>query len=48
MFQEYSKIKKIRRCLVSKQNAIYYRIIENTVEILTIHDTRRNPDNLNL
>ena len=43
MFQEYSKKKRIRKCLITKHNAMYYRIVENTVEIITIHDSRRNP-----
>ena len=43
MFQEYSKKKRIRKCLITKHNAMYYRIVENTVEIITIHDSSRNP-----
>lgn len=43
IFQEYSKKKRIRTCLITKHNAMYYRIVKDTVEIITIHDTRRNP-----
>jgi plasmid stabilization system protein ParE len=43
IFQEYSKKKRIRKCLITKHNAMYYRIVGNTVQIITIHDTRRNP-----
>jgi len=46
MFQIYSKKKRIRKCLITKQNAMYYRIVDNVVEIITIHDTRRNPKSL--
>ena len=48
MFQVYSKSKRIRKCLITKQNAMYYRIVDNVVEIITIHDTRRNPKSLKL
>lgn len=48
MFQVYSKRKNIRKCLISKQNAMYFRIVDNVVEIITIHDTRRNPKTLKL
>lgn len=48
MFQEYSKKKRIRKCLITKHNALYYRIVDNTVEIITIHDTRRKPKSLKI
>jgi len=48
VFQIYSKKKRIRKCLITKHNAMYYRIMDNVVEIITIHDTRRNPKSLNL
>jgi plasmid stabilization system protein ParE len=43
LFQEYSKKRRIRKCLITKHNALYFRIIKNSVEIITIHDTRKNP-----
>ncbi len=44
-----SQVKKgLRMCLITKHNAMYYRILNNTVEIITIHDTRSNPKSLNL
>jgi hypothetical protein len=46
MCQMFSEKRKIRRCLITKQNALYYRIADNTVQIITIHDTRRNPNTL--
>jgi len=48
IFQVYSKKKRIRKCLLTKQNAMYYRIVDNVVEIITIHDTRRNTKTLKL
>ncbi len=48
VFQVYSKRKLIRKCLITKQNAMYYRIVDNVVEIITIHDARRNPKTVKL
>jgi plasmid stabilization system protein ParE len=48
LFQEFSKRKKIRKCLISKHNALYFKIIKNKVQIITIHDTRRNPSKIAL
>ncbi len=44
-----SNIKKeIRRCIITKHNALYYRVSNNVIEIITIQDTRQNPDNFKL
>ena len=48
LFIGYSKQKKIHRCLVTKHNFLYFKIIKNEVEIITIHDTRKNPKKLKL
>lgn len=48
LFQEFSKKKKIRKCLITKHNALYYTILNNKVQIITIQDTRQNPKELNL
>ena len=40
--------KEIRRCVISKQTTIYYRVSKKEVEIITIQDTRRNPNFLHL
>ncbi len=48
LFEKYSRKKNIHKCLITKHNAMYYRIIDTTVEIITIHDTRRNPNTLKL
>ena len=36
----------IRRCFITKHNAMYDRVSENEVEIITIHDTRTYPKSL--
>ncbi|MBZ0241743.1 MAG: type II toxin-antitoxin system RelE/ParE family toxin [Bacteroidales bacterium] len=41
-------IKGLFKCVVTKQTAFYYRINfdRKEIEIITIFDTRQNPDNL--
>ena len=41
----HSKL-KIRKCVISKHNSIYYREHRKRIEILRIYDNRQNPDNL--
>lgn len=37
------------KCVVTKQTTFYYRILfdKNEIEIITLFDTRQNPDTLN-
>jgi len=37
---------QIRKCVVTKQNTLYYRENDARIEILRIYDTRQNPDTL--
>jgi len=34
------------RCVVTKRNTLYYRIIKNEIEIVPIFDTRQHPKKL--
>lgn len=34
--------KKIRRCVVSKQSSLYYKVEEKTIDLLTFYDNRRD------
>jgi plasmid stabilization system protein ParE len=43
-----SEIEGIRYVLIDKNFSIYYRVVENTVEILAFWDNRRNPDTLEI
>lgn len=43
-----SEIEGIRYVLIDKNFSIYYRVVENTVEILAFWDNRRNPDKLEI
>lgn len=45
IYPVYSKKKKIRRAVVDKNNTIYYRIVKNTVEILSVFAAKRSPIN---
>jgi plasmid stabilization system protein ParE len=37
---------EIRKCIVSKQNSLYFRVKNNQIEILRIYDNRQNPNKL--
>lgn len=37
---------KIRKCVLTKHNSIYYRESVTQIEILRIYDTRQDPDKL--
>ncbi len=43
-----TKYEGLYKCVVSKQTTFYYRILRqsNEIEIITIFDTRQNPDKL--
>jgi len=44
-----SSLKKdIRRCIVHKHTALYCRIESERIVVITIQDTRTNPDDLKL
>ena len=38
---------RIRKCVITKHNSIYYRNRRHHIEILRIFDTRQNPNKLN-
>ena len=40
------KKRKIRKCVLTKHNTIFYRTGKTHVDILRIYDTRQDPDNL--
>ena len=40
------KFNGLYKCVVSKQTTLYYRIQSNEIEIITIFDTRQNPEKL--
>lgn len=38
------KVKNVRSIFITKHNRLYYRINDNTIEILNLYDTRINPN----
>ena len=41
-----AELSGLRKCVLSKQTSIYYRIIRNEVHVLTLFDNRRHPKKL--
>ena len=37
---------KVRKCVVTKQNTLFYREAEKQIEILRLYDTRQDPKKL--
>lgn len=48
LYPKIDERKNIRKCLIVKQNAMYYKVKKQTVTILSIFDTRQNPKKLKL
>ena len=40
------KKKRIRKCVLTKHNSLFYRDSRSKVEILRIYDTRQDPDTI--
>jgi plasmid stabilization system protein ParE len=36
----------VRKCVVTKQNSLFYRISNESIEIIRLFDTRQNPKSL--
>lgn len=45
-FPLLNKDLQIRKCVITKQNSLYYRETANRIEILRLYDTRQNPESL--
>jgi plasmid stabilization system protein ParE len=37
------KKKKVRKCVITKHNSLYYKVGRDSIDILRIFDTRQNP-----
>ena len=46
MFPVIHKGEKIRKCVITKHNTLFYREAKTQIEILRIYDTRQDPDKL--
>jgi plasmid stabilization system protein ParE len=40
------KRKKVRKCVLTKHNSLFYRDGKTNIEIIRIYDTRQDPNNL--
>ncbi|WP_335967375.1 type II toxin-antitoxin system RelE/ParE family toxin, partial [Galbibacter sp. PAP.153] len=47
IFPESKKGKGLRRCVITKQTTLYYRFNSKRINIVTVFDTRQNPNKLN-
>ncbi len=45
-FPFFHRRKKIRKCVLTKHNTLFYRDGKTNIEILRIYDTRQDPDTL--
>jgi len=46
MYRASRKKDGLREGVINKHIILYYRVTSTAIEIITIQDTRRNPDNL--
>lgn len=47
IFPESKKAKGLRMCVITRQTTLFYRYNSEQIYIVTIFDTRQNPDRLN-
>ena len=45
-FPKSLKVKSVRKCLVGKHTIMFYRFNKNRIEILTLFDSRQNPEKM--
>jgi plasmid stabilization system protein ParE len=48
MFPFFDESRQMQKCVLTKHNIIYFKETVNSIKILTIFDTRQNPENLTL
>jgi len=46
IFPESKKGKGLRKCVITKQSTLYYRYNSKRINIVTLFDTRQNPNKL--
>ncbi len=46
IFPTIDRIKQIRKCVVTKHNTLYFKEYADVIRILTIFDTRQDPEKL--
>jgi len=45
-FPYFDKIKQVQRCIVTKHNILYFQETADFVKVITVFDTRQNPERL--
>ena len=48
LFQESENKKGVRKAVILKYNSMYYRVMNDTIEILSFFSNRQNPDKVEL
>ena len=48
IFPEINENEKIRKCVITKQISLYYKIKDYQIDFITFWDNRQNPDKLNM
>lgn len=46
LYPEINKKKKVRKCVVTKHNTLYYREVSEKIEVVRLFDNRQNPRKL--
>lgn len=46
LFPVFYSDQKIRMCVVTKHNSLFYKVYENHIAVLRLYDTRQDPNNL--
>ena len=46
IFPESKEVKGLRKCVIAKQTTLYYRYNSKRINIVTLFDTRQNPNKL--
>ena len=46
IFPESKKGNGLRKCVITKQTTLYYRFNSKRIDIVTVFDTRQNPEKL--
>lgn len=47
IFPESKKGKSLRKCVITKQTTLYYRYNSKRINVVTLFDTRQDPNKLN-
>lgn len=43
MYPATDRRDNVRRCVITKQTILYYRVRKNKIELITLFDSRQNP-----